>query len=443
MIGVHNYLALIKGRVTSYILLLISVCAARIALLSISFSHDFVDWVFLGIAVTQGHLFHGVYTGPSLILASAYWLWLRATNDSIVATKLYELVNTAPSAHIWTELSPSLMAFNLTMKGPLIIADLLTMLMIVHIVTRTTSSLSRGMVAGLMWAGSPLVFLLEMFNTVEIYPAAFILLGAYAIYNSQIGRGATHLAIGTILRFAPSLLAWIYPLALARSRQFRQAVVFVGVQFVILLSSLLLASYFVGFKTVAEIFGQRPGIIVGEGWGTMGPFLFPQEAFSQYGIPLTATACIFLGYFLSKPVAWRRREVGSEVVAFFAMYFAFSTFSAFSAYFLLWMLPSLVVYTAASRVKIKRYGIITSLAFLYTCLSVDTNSSLGGKGLFFLLNLNSTMEGVSSSLPSPLAWPFVQVFTRTLFTGSLLLMLIFTMTETQTKQQPSGHLPLG
>lgn len=396
------------------------------------FSADFINWVLIGRSFQTGTTFPGIYTGPGFIFAAVYDVWLAATHNSQVAYQLYQAYWTGPNI---VKLSPTIFAFTFVMKTPLLLADALTVYIIFRIVKRRETSEERGLTAGLLWASSPFIFLLEMINTVEIYPALLIMLGSYAIYLSKVKMGSALLALGSVLRLGPLLISWVYVLGLARSREYRTLIEFLAVQFAFfgLGATYVILRY--GTNAIVQLLTERPGIIIPEGLVFVGPFLASSIALNPYGLGLGATFAILVAYVITKPTFWRDRALGAEVIGVFGTYFALV---GFYIQFFLWTIPMLVVFAAVTDFGSRRFLVVTGLGFFVALQGeVSRYGAAQGRAILFVPNLDGNMASVSSIL-SAITWhPLVVALARSLFSASLVLAVFWAIKSSVT---PNPHL---
>lgn len=393
------------------------------------FSSDFLNWNAVGQLVLQGRPVSsfGVYAGPAYISGAALWFWISLTHNATVQSQIQWLYLHGP-ADAGSSTTPEMYAFTLVMKLPLLITDLITTMAIVSIVRSTTSSTSRGLLAGLLWSSSPLIFLLEETTPVEIYPALLILIGAFAFHRMRalfgLITGSAFLALATIIRFSPLLVIWIYVIAFARSRQIKNLIAFLGIQ----VAAILLAVYYFvhtsGWGSIVAMVSSRPGVVIPEVLTTIGPFLTATIVYTPYRIGLSFPIYILLAYFITKPGTWQNRPIGAEVLAFFAPYYALTSFHA---PFLLWVLPTLLVYAFTSRFGPLRLLVCMTLGFLFYLFEASKHlmGEFRPSAVFYFPNVNATMVSLSANLYQLyLTQPLPQVF-RSLFSASLLWVVFW------------------
>ncbi|MGD0177950.1 MAG: hypothetical protein ABSC50_14120 [Candidatus Bathyarchaeia archaeon] len=384
----------------------------------------------------------GVYLGPSYISAGTLALWALLTHDPAVRMNLFLVYVEGPNV-AGSLVTPEMYAFTLVMKIPVLITDFLTLLAIILIVKSTTRTLSKGLLAGLLWFTSPLVFLTENASLLELYPALLILLGVYLLHRSKTAAGSGTLILGTLLRLAPALFTWIYLVGYARCRQFRRLLIFLAVQVIFVLAAVFYLSSTTGWDSVVQILSGRPGIIIPEVLTTLGPFIKPMLGYNPYEIPMSFVFYLLLTYFLTKPQVWQNRSIGVEALAFFAPYYALTSFSI---PFLLWGLPTLLVYSMTTRFGPTRFLTITSLGFL-TYLFESSKSLMGAYGptaVFFIPNMNSAMASFSASMSQLYLIPLVPQTFRSLFSASMLLVVFWILKEKNiplpSKSESGSHL---
>lgn len=434
-----SWLAVTEKRKTLALLVgLVAAITIRIFLATMaSFSSDFFNWAGLGQTVLWGApaSFFGVYAGPAYISSAALSTWISLTHDPNVRLVLEALyMSDIPQAG--SRITPEMYWFTFVMKLPMLITDLITILSVVLIVRTVTRSTSRGLLAGLLWASSPLVFVLEGTSLLEIYPALLILLAAYTIRRASpiVGSmiGSAILMVGALLRFAPLLLIWIYVIAFIRLRQIKTLAWFLAVQTG---TALLVLSYFIpasGWGGISSTLSSRwPGVIIPEVLSTAGPFITARGGYNSYDIGLSFAAYLLLAYFVTKPGTWQSRPIGSEVLAFFAPYFALTSFQA---PFLLWVIPTLLVYAMTTGFGARRFLLSTSLGFLYYLFEASKHlmGAYKPSAVFYIPNMNSTMVSLSATLYQLyLTQPLPQVF-RSLFSASLILVIFWLLKEARS-----------
>lgn len=382
---------------------------------------DFGAWVDSGRAILSGQMYLGVYTGPAYIEAAAYSLWLLATNDRTVPDRISLLFSSGEKV-VGPLFSPEMFAFTLTMRLPVLIADLGILLLIMHIVRVSTTSRPRALSAGLLWASSPLVFLFEGAHLAEALPALMILLGVYTIYKSRIKVGSAFLTVGSILRLAPLFFAWVYMLAFFRARQFRNMFTFLAVQ-------LLFAFPVVYFfrSGLFQLLGERPGILIPEVLGAIEPSIMSNLHFYSYGIPLTGVVYVVLAYYLTKPSTWKARAFGAEALVIFCAYAALSNFYIA---FLLWMIPTFLVFAVTTRFGSRKFIVWSMLGLLFYIFNESKSLSQSGYTVFLVPNMNAAMASVSADLSLLQNLPLLPIVFRSLFSASLLLAIFWIMRET-------------
>ena len=237
------------------------------------FSIDFVLYILTGNLIFTGQRFLGVYTGPAYVFAATYYLWLHLTGDSGVLYSLYGgLFRGQPD---FSQL-PRIFTFSLFMKMPVIAADIATLLVVVFTVRSLTTSTIKGLSAGLLWATCPLVFLLEMGTTVEIYPAVLILLGAIAIRHTRVKTGAAIYSIAILFRLAPLIFIWIYGLAYGRLHKLKNMLSFFGVLSGFVAIGLVFIVLATGMPGLISFFRGQPAystILTPEILDSIGPFI--------------------------------------------------------------------------------------------------------------------------------------------------------------------------
>jgi hypothetical protein len=395
------------------------------------FSADFINWILLGRYLQSANIFLGLYTGPSFIFAAVYDVWLAVTHNPQVVDQLYHAYWSGPN--IVTP-SPIIFAFTFVMKTPLLLADALTVYIIFQIVKRRETSEERGLTAGLLWASSPLVLLLEMFNTVEIYPALLIMLGSYAIYLSKIKTGSALLALGSALRLAPLLISWVYVVALARSREYRTLVEFLAVQFAFFGFGATYVVLRYGSHAFFQFFTERPGIVIPEGLTFIGPFLGSSLSLNPYGLGLGATFAILMAYIISQPTKWPNRPLGAEVVAMFGVFFALVWFYID---FFLWVIPMLVIFALVANFGSRRFLLVTGLGLLFALVQFPQYENAYGKAVLFIPNLNGTMLYVSSILTAIIWHPVIVALARSLLSASLVLTVFWAIKDS-IRPNPHG-----
>ena len=237
----------LTSRNMRYVLGLVVAARATLAAL-MPFAGDFINWTNLGLAVLSGRRYLGIYTGPSYIFAAAFELWLLAGGDVTASHRLAQLYYGHGPSIIGPYLSTDLFAFAFVMKLPLLLADLATMLLVIHIVNDLTKSAAKAMLAAFLWASSPLVFLLEMFNATDVFAGLLILVGVYLVYKERIKAASLSFALCMFVRLSPALFLWVYLVAFARMRMRKQLSEFLAVQgmFLVLGATFIVATSGVG-----------------------------------------------------------------------------------------------------------------------------------------------------------------------------------------------------
>jgi hypothetical protein len=413
-----NRLAAMKVAIVTLVLIKCIVAALT------PFGIDFINWVLIGRSFQTGNTFPGIYTGPGFILAAVYGVWLAATHNPQVVDQFFQAYWTGPTLG---PPSSTIFAFAFVMKTPLLLADALTVYLIMQVVKRSTSSEERALTAGLLWASSPLILLLEMGTTVEIYPALLIMMGSYAIYLSKIKTGSALFALGSALRLAPLLFSWVYVLALARSRKYRALAEFLAVQFAFFGFGATYVVFRYGSNALLQLFAERPGILIGEGLIFLGPFLSSGIGLNPYGLGLGTTFALLVAYIVTKPTVWQNRTLGVEVVGLLGTYFALV---GFFIQFFLWIVPTLVVFAVTTKFGSRRFLLVTSLGLLSAFIGAALRwGTANGRAVFGVPNLNGTMLYVSSILTAMVWHPVTVALARSLFSASLVLVVLWVITD--------------
>ena len=389
---------------------------------------DFLGWISIGADVLSGSQYLGIYTGPAYIYAGALALWRLFAGNIDALNRLYYAYYSGPLI-AGSQISPDVYLFTLTMKIPLLVTDVATMLLIMHIVMKCTGSESKSVIAGFMWAASPLVFMSEMFSTADIYSGSLILLGAYMIYESKPKFGSLSLAVGSILRFSPLLVTWIYPLAFARARNGKWFLSFIAVQLAIFGSLAIIIATLFGSTTLLELLtSSRPGILVPEALFAMGPFFLPTIPHNPYGLGLSLVGYFVIGYLITTPMIWKNRSVASEAVAVLAVFYAFTNFFP---QFLMWFLPLLVTNAALSRSGVYRYLLVTVVGSLAILFRSSDYFAAYGRGVIFVPNWNSTMASVSATIYGLNTLTVVRSALDSAFTALMLVFIFWILVESR------------
>ncbi len=308
--------------------------------------------------------FHGVYTGLALLLAPFFWLW-----------------NAIPVAHpqVGAMLGmyyfhPSVEAFLLTfaIKLPILIFDVLAGVFVFFLVRDITGSAQSGGKAFLFWYLNPFnVFMIEMWGSMDVIPAAFVVLAVLlALRKRWVSSGLT-LSLATLLRIFPLLLLPAFLLYWIRKCSSRMTVGFM----ISFLAPLVAALYVLLriFGSVEAIVSSFVGIAFGNAWllRFYGIIVVPgiQGTFDRLGVPLA----LFL-YPLQLYVAtnlWKRHRIDSLVLAFLLIHFTATTYEP---YHFTWITPMLAVYYGIDRRRFRPLAILFVAAFLamYTYANVST-----------------------------------------------------------------------
>jgi nitrate reductase NapE component len=398
---------------------------------------DFLNWVSMGAAVLSGQYYLGVYTGPAYVYAGTIALWRVLVGNTNALQNLFYAYYLGPIVYgpqIW----PEIYLFTLCMKIPLLVTDIASMLLVMRIVQSRTGSESKSLIAGFLLAASPLVFLSEMFSTADIYSGSLILLGAYMTYLAKTKIGSFSLAIGTILRFSPLLVTWVYVLAFARERKGKSLLSFVAVQLAVFGSLAVAIVAFYGFNVFFELFSSgAPGILVPEALIAMGPFLVAGIPHNPYALGISLVSYFMVGYLITKPSCWAARSVGSEAICIFAVYYAFLDFFP---QFLMWILPLLVVHALLSRFGIFHYLAITVVGTLTVLFRSSDYFAAYGKGVLFIPNWNSAMAYLSASMYGLRTLFVVRGMLDSIF-SALMLVLIFWILVDSRKNRLRSSIP--
>ena len=393
------------------------------------FSLDLFAWIRMGSGILSGTLFQGVYTAPAYIYAGTYALWLLATKDATALNRVIESYSPYTPGPRIVIIPIDQFVFTLFMKIPMLVADIATMFALSIITTKLTGSSRKGMVAALLWASSPLVFLAEMINTVEVFPALLILLGVYSIHQSKLKSGSLFLAIGSILRLAPLLFSWIYLIAFLRLRQIKNLVTFVVIHLALFASGLFLASYVAGVSPVQvaeDLLSGRPGVLVSEVLSSLGLFITPRIGYNPYGLGANLTLYVLIGYLLTKQAAWKNRSIGAEALILLAGYFALTSYSP---QFLLWMVPIFIVYSVVTRFGSKYFLLTSWLGFVMIAVLESQYLSGYQKAVFLIPTMNAVMVSLSVALYRLYSLVMIPILVRSLFSAFLLFLILWIVRE--------------
>jgi hypothetical protein len=378
-----------------------------------NYNLEFFNWLKMGQGIIyRPGAFFGVYQAPAYIFAAEYVMWLVLTHNLNPPLGTLALEN---------------LAFTLFMKMTFLISEVATILLIIHIVRKSTNSPRRALGAAMLWITSPLVFLCETHSPVDILPALLILLGVYAIHRSRVKFGSVSFAIGSVLRLAPLLVTWIYVVAFARLRQFKNLIGFLGIQLTLFACGILYIQYVFGHSAFQVLEGSGyPGVFIPEIVSGLSAAVNPGIAYNPVQLNLGVIVFILVGYIVTRPSMWNRRVSGVEALAFFAAYFAL----VFQDSFILWMLPLLFVYASITKYGPIRLLLTTILGFLYVLVSDSNYYTSEGAAVLLVPNLNQMMSTLSSALrllggsASPLT-PFF----RSLFSASLVLIIFWILRD--------------
>ncbi len=409
-------------RETRLLFALLVIEVVRVLLFAMTnYNLEFFNWVKMGQGILYRHgAFFGVYQAPAYIYAADYAMWLLLTHN--------------PNPPLGT-LAVENLAFTLIMKIPFLISDVAIILLIIHVVRKSTNSPGRALWAAMLWATSPLVLLCETHSPADILPALLILSGSYAIYRSRARLGSFSFAIGSVLRLAPLLVTWIYVVAFTRLRQFKNLMGFLGIQLALFVCGILFIQYFFGHSAFQVLEGSRyPGVFIPEIVSGLSAAVNPGIAYNPVQLNLGIIAFIFVGYLVTRVPIWNGRVSGVEVLAFLAAYFAL----VFQDAFILWLLPLLFVYAFITRYGPVRLLLTNILGFFYVLISDSNYYTAHGAAVLLVPNLNKTMNTLSSNLlllggsASPLT-PFF----RSIFSASLVLILLWILRENANSGQQS------
>jgi hypothetical protein len=140
--------------------------------------HDF-------LSLSQGNLpFNGFYTGMGIFLSAFYGFWLALPIDHANEILLI-----------------------LAMKTPVLIFDFLVGVLIYFVTQAMTGSTPKARKGFLIWYLNPYnILLVDMWGSVDIIPAALLLLTILLAYKGKWFFGGLSLAVASILRLFPILL---------------------------------------------------------------------------------------------------------------------------------------------------------------------------------------------------------------------------------------------
>lgn len=394
------------------------VCVKFVLFALTPFASDFINWTMSGIDVTQGKMFLGVYTGPAYIYAATYSVWRLAGGDPSITRHLVTMYNRMPIAP-FKPIPLELFAFTFVMKLPLVLWEIFTIILIMRIVREMTRSRSIARISGLLWASSPLVFLSESVGTSDLYAGTLILLGVFMLYRSRIKTASLSFALGSILRLSPLLISWVYIIALARLRKRKELVEFLAIQLSFVIAALVYAGSVAGMNAVFEVFtpSYSVGVLLPEALSAFGPLIPPRAEYNQFGLGLSLTFYLLVAAVLTRPAAWLSREMGSEALAIFGIFFAFTEYFP---QFLTWMLPLFVVYASATGFGSRRFLLVTLLGAAKIIFANSKYFAGYGNAVFFIPNMNDTMVAISSLLLTLDSMSLVVTLLQELF-GALLL----------------------
>ena len=395
------------------------------------FSTDFVINILTGNQILTGQRFLGVYTGPGYVFAATYYLWLHLTGDSGVLYILYGgLFGGQPD---WSQLF-RMYAFTLFMRVPVIAADIAALLVVIFTVKSITASTTRGLSAGFLWATCPLVFLLDMATSVEIYPALLILLGAIAIRRTRVKAGAAIYSVAVLFRLAPLIFIWVYAVAYGRLRKLKSMLSFFGVISAVVAVGLVFVVATVGMRGLIAFFRGQPAyytVLTPEVLGSIGPFISQIVPYNP-DIGLYLFAYAVLAYVCTGRSAWENRVLGAEVLMLLSAYYAITSFET---PFLLWMIPLLVVYSAATRFGPRRFLFVSTLGLVFYILESASRPPVPPHAgeFFFLPLMNDGFKQGAAVLHWLNSLPLLAEVFRSLFSASLFYLIFWVV-----RARPSG-----
>ncbi len=152
---------------------------------------------------------YGVYLGIQAVLAPFFWLWTILPIEHPQLTAI--LQHTAPTIYL---------AF--LMKLPIFLFDILTLILLVRLVRRVTTSESSSILAGLTWFVNPFNFyLLYYFGAMDIIPIAIFLLALNFGFDKRWFRCGFATIVTALLRvYAIAALPFFLPLTKTKPARF-------------------------------------------------------------------------------------------------------------------------------------------------------------------------------------------------------------------------------
>jgi hypothetical protein len=324
------------------------------------------------------------YTGMALFLAPFYALWAALPIDH------------PPISHMigdkYFVVTPASLLLVLSMKLPIFVLDLATAVFIFYLVRRLTYSAALGGRGFLLWYLNPYnTFMIEIWGSYDIVPAAILLLAVLLAVRSHWVKSAVSLFAATVLRIFPLLLFPTFWFSVDRTSK-RRGIWFAGAYLApILAVFILLALKFGSFHAIGDII---VGTATYERWIlpilygfpiTSGLDLAPNVV--DVPVPLILFALPVQLYVIA--AFWRKNRCSilDMTLASLLVYFAASFHEP---YHFTWVTPLLTAYVAMKKERLTLFGYLFLAAFIAMVTYSDVSAD--GTAFFLLIPFNKWLR---------------------------------------------------
>jgi hypothetical protein len=385
----------------------------RIVFAAVSWNPDWDTFVGMGHIAYDHSGFFGVYTAGAYFFAFFYALWLAL-----------------PISHS---------SYLLFMKLPSLIFDLLTALLIYHVLSKLDVSKSRIYWALGVWLLSPLSMIADGFNGFEVVPAFFLLLSTILLAEKKRLLASTSLAIAGVMRFVPFIVLPFFLVSTIRGRDWKGAITILVPQ----------AALVAG---VLSWLAMNPGLFNVLS-GDTGLGLLRPEVFDVLGVKLSSNVAIYPGSTIAMTafsyllllglVMMLARPSGSSPIAteVYLPIFAYVAFSFSAPTFLMYAIPFSLITMATLRGYQVQMILLSVTGCLWSIVRsplylVEANSSV------FYIQVHSPfypagfLQDASVSLQGPLLW--IQSYLQAQITAAFTAIIVFLigMTILQSFRSP-------
>jgi len=374
-------------------------------------SSDFIDIVFgatgavngynfLSGAPTEGGLFaifqHGIYH---------IWALIPVDHPKVLMMFPGNFFQPTLGRSIWYfPHTPGTYLFVFMMKFPNLMFDFLIGVLLYYIVLMVGKNKSVAIIASLFWFLNPYVTLIaEMWASVDIVAIFFLILGIYLFMRGRFLKCAASIALGGSIKIFPILFFPFFLLfffdksRIPKENRFRHLVIFGTTALVVFMLLILPFFWYVIF--IAPYASRTVWLpSLPDNTFILGPEISSPTGWSWYagGFIIVITVLFAALYFLIVKDYFKihTRSYIGIMLGFAVVLFAFTRFQP---HWLLLVMPFLALDYALNPTR-RSYPLLYLISlFSFVLVWGGSYFSSMGNSVFFVPNLNTTMEGVSAA----------------------------------------------